>query len=240
MFVPLHDKNPINHVRFQFVTVALILTNILVFAATMMTLPTLAANNVAFSFGVIPAVLFDLRDLPAQLDILPEELTLVSYMFLHGSWMHLLGNMMFLWVFGDNVEDAMGHIRFLIFYLACGIFAGLLHSYMEPNSEMPLVGASGAVAGVISAYLMLHPRVKVWVLLLWRIPLRISAMWALGFWVALQVFNLFAASDGENIAWWAHIGGLVAGAVLIVILRRSEVPLFDRGLDDTLVDDQAL
>ena len=180
MFVPLHDKNPLNHVRFQYVTIALIVTNVIVFVMTNLAMPTAAANNVAFSYGVIPAVLFEVRQLPAQLAVLPEELTLVSYMFLHAGWMHLLGNMAFLWVFGDNVEDAMGHVRFLIFYLACGIFAGLLHSYMQPNSDMPLVGASGAVAGVIAAYLMLHPRVKVWVLVLWRIPLRIPALWALG------------------------------------------------------------
>ena len=109
---------------------------------------------------------------------MPERFTLISYMFLHGSWIHLLGNMLFLWVFGDNIEDAMGHLRFIMFYLMCGIFAAVLHSWMNPTSDLPLIGASGAVAGVISAYLILHPKVKVWVLALWRIPIRITAAWA--------------------------------------------------------------
>ena len=232
MFVPLHDKNPLAHVRFQYVTIALIVTNILVYLITTFPLENHELNELAFSYGVTPAVLFDLRQLPARLDILPQELTLVSYMFLHANWLHLLGNMLFLWVFGDNIEDATGHVRFLFFYLACGIFAGLLHSWMTPGSEMPLVGASGAVAGVIAAYLMLHPRVKVWVLVLWRLPLRISAIWVLGFWAVMQVFNLIVADESDNIAWWAHIGGLIAGAVLIVILRRSEVRLFDQTLEE--------
>jgi len=234
MFVPLHDKNPLAHVRFQYVTVALIVANIVTYLAT--TQPGILGDlgEIAYSYGVTPAVFFDLRQLPARLDILPGELTLVSYMFLHANWMHLLGNMLFLWVFGDNVEDATGHVRFLVFYLACGIIAGLLHSYMLPDSQTPLVGASGAVAGIIAAYLMLHPRVKVWVLIMWRFPLRISALWALGFWAVMQVFNLAVADDNDQIAWWAHIGGLIAGAGLIVILRRSEVALFDRDLDEEL------
>jgi rhomboid family protein len=231
MFVPLHDSNPLQHVRFQYVTFALIVTNVVVFLLTIATASESAGNAIAYGYGVTPAVLFDLRDLPLQFQALPDQLTLVSYMFLHGGWMHLIGNMAFLWVFGDNVEDAMGHFKFLFFYLACGIFAGLLHSWMNPASEMPLVGASGAVAGVIAAYLMLHPRVKVWVLVLMRIPLRLSAFWLLGFWVALQVFNLAIAAPDDNVAWWAHIGGLIAGAVLVIFLRRDGVPLFDQNLD---------
>ena len=101
-------------------------------------------------------------------------------MFFHGDVFHLVGNMLFLWVFGDNVEDAMGHVRFLVFYLACGVFAGLFHAWMVPDSDMPLIGASGAVAGVIAAYLMLHPHVSVWVLAFKVIPLRITAGLALG------------------------------------------------------------
>ena len=121
----------------------------------------------------------------------------------------------------------MGHIRFIMFYLMCGIFAGLLHSWMAPNSDLPLIGASGAVAGIISAYVILHPNVKIWVLALWRIPIKLTAYWALGFWIAAQFVNLLVDSE-ENVAWWAHIGGLVAGAVLILFMRRRGVPLFDR------------
>lgn len=228
MFVPLHDQNYLRHVRFQYVTVALIATNVIVFILTLATASDAEQARVAYGYGVTPAVLLDYVDLPLQYDTIPEEVTLFSYMFLHGGWLHLIGNMAFLWVFGDNVEDALGHIKFLVFYLACGAFAALAHSWMNPQSEMPLVGASGAVAGVIAAYLMLHPRVKIWVLVVWRIPLKLSAMWVLGFWAVMQVFNLFAATEGDNVAWWAHIGGLIAGAVLVLFMRRGDVPLFDR------------
>src|SRR5688572_32440347 len=160
---------------------------------------------------------------------IPERLTLLSYMFFHGDILHLAGNMLFLWVFGDNVEDALGHFRFLIFYLACGVAGGLAHTFMMPGSEMPLIGASGAVAGVIAAYLMLHPRVRVWVLILRFIPIRITAATALGAWIITQLVMVLLPQVGP-VAWWAHIGGLAAGAVLVVVLRRSGVPLFDRGI----------
>jgi membrane associated rhomboid family serine protease len=137
-------------------------------------------------------------------------------------------------VFGDNVEDAMGHFKFLFFYLACGVFAGLVHAWIDPSSDIPLIGASGAVAGVIAAYLVLHPRVRVWVLALKAIPLRISAFFALGVWIAIQVVMVVLARLNPEamgpVAWWAHIGGLIAGAVLVVFLRRPGVPLFDKGL----------
>ena len=123
----------------------------------------------------------------------------------------------------------MGHARFLLFYLACGVFAGLLHAFMLPDSELPLIGASGAVAGVIAAYLMLHPRVSVWVLAFKVIPLRITAGLALGGWIVLQIVMVAMPETGP-VAWWAHIGGLIAGAVLIVFMRRPGVPLFDRGV----------
>jgi membrane associated rhomboid family serine protease len=148
-------------------------------------------------------------------------------MFVHGNLWHLLGNMLFLWVFGDNVEDAMGHWRFLFFYIICGVFAALTHVMIQPGSNIPMIGASGAVAGIVAAYLMLHPKVKIWVLALWPIPFKLSAMWVLGFWVLLQLFSALTSS-GEGIAWWAHVGGLAAGAVLILFMRRPGVQLFDQ------------
>jgi len=170
---------------------------------------------------------------PYDLVAVPEGATILTYMFFHGSWMHLIGNMMFLWVFGDNVEDAIGHFKFLLFYILCGAFAALFHTALTPESTRPLIGASGAVAGVIAAYLMLHPRVRVWVLVMRFFPMQISAAWALGFWVVLQFTMVYLTQIGVvkgPIAWWAHIGGLIAGAVLIVVMRRPGVPLFDRGL----------
>ena len=226
MFVPLKDDNPLKHIKLQYVTFALIGLNVLVFALSA------AGVNESFiaSFAVIPGELLG-KEVPGagQSVALPENLTLLSYMFFHGDAMHLLGNMVFLWVFGDNVEDAMGHGRFLIFYLLCGIFAGLTHAVITPDSGIPLIGASGAVAGVISAYLMLHPRVMVWVLAFKVIPMRINAAIVLGVWIVTQII-MIALPQMDPVAWWAHIGGLIAGGVLVVPFRRPGVPLFDRGL----------
>jgi rhomboid family protein len=180
-------------------------------------------------FGVIPAEFHLGSGLRSELALVPEPVTLVSYMFVHSGWIHLIGNMLFLWVFGDNVEDAMGHLRFLGFYLACGIAGGLAHTFANPTSEAPLIGASAAVAGTLGAYLILHPKVKLWVLVFGRIPLKLSAMWIIGAWILFQFVNLFLALDPET-SYWAHIGGILAGAVLVLFLRRPDVPLFDRGL----------
>lgn len=233
MFVPIHDRNPLKTIPFQYVTVALIALNVGIYVL-FQTGWAFDIDERTAAFALIPLELLSHgpflaghADVPAGAVPVPERWTLVSYMFLHGGFFHLLGNMAFLWVFGDNVEDAMGHIRFLMFYLMCGVFAGLVHSWVLPGSEIPLIGASGAVAGVIAAYLMLHPKVKIWVLALWRIPIRITAAWALGFWVALQLVSA-VTSEGDNVAWWAHVGGLGAGALLTLFMRRPGVPLFDR------------
>ncbi len=229
MFVPLHDENSLKSIRFQYVTVALILVNVVVYLLEAVRLGEVAIA----SFAIIPKELFDTSLLPIEMPSMgpavPERLTLLTYMFFHGDVLHLAGNMLFLWVFGDNVEDALGHVKFLVFYLACGIVGGLVHALVEPTSDIPLIGASGAVAGVLAAYLMLHPRVRVWVLALKAIPLRISAAFALGLWILMQIVMVLIPQMGPT-AWWAHIGGLVAGAVLVVFLRRPGVPLFDRGL----------
>jgi len=229
MFVPLHDENPLKAIRFPWVTVLLIAVNVLVFFLENMQLDEAAIA----SFAIVPRELFGTSLLPVAVETagvkVPEQLTLLTYMFFHGDIFHLAGNMLFLWVFGDNVEDAMGHFKFLIFYLACGVFGGLVHGWIDPTSDVPLIGASGAVAGVIAAYLVLHPRVRVWVLALKAIPLRISAAFALGFWILMQIVMVLLPQVGP-VAWWAHIGGLVAGAVLVVVLRRPGVRLFDKGL----------
>jgi membrane associated rhomboid family serine protease len=231
MFVPLHDENVLKSIRFQYVTIGLIIANVVVFIFEVMGL----SESVIASFAIIPAELvstagvFAPTDAPDQSIAVPERFTLLSYMFFHGDVLHLAGNMLFLWVFGDNVEDAMGHFRFLVFYLLCGIFAGLAHSWMMPDSPNPLIGASGAVAGVIAAYLMLHPRVRVWVLAFQFIPLRLSAAVVLGVWILTQFIMILLPEVGP-VAWYAHIGGLIAGAVLIVFMKRRDVPLFDRGL----------
>ena len=232
MFIPIRDDNPLRTIPFQYVTASLIAINVLIFLLQM----TGIDERVVASFDVVPnelfrAGLFGGEAVPGPHDAVavPERITLLSYMFFHGDPMHLLGNMLFLWVFGDNVEDATGHLKFLVFYVLCGIFAGLTHAFVTPASGVPLIGASGAVAGVIAAYIMLHPRVQVWVLALRVIPLRISAAFALGAWILTQVVMVLLPQVGP-VAWWAHIGGLIAGVLLILVMRRPGVPLFDRGL----------
>ncbi len=152
----------------------------------------------------------------------------MTHAFLHGNLWHLIGNMVFLWVFADNVEDDFGHVRFVLFYVMCAIAAGYAYVLTDPASQAPVIGASGAVAGIVAAYLMLHPRQKVWVLALGRIPLRLSAFWVLGFWVLFQFYAILVARPGDDVAWWSHVGGLAAGAVLTLVMRRRGVPLFDR------------
>ncbi len=233
MFYPLHDENTLKSIRFQYVTVGLIVLNVVVYFIQQF---SGVEEATLASFALVPKELFDTGLFPMEApDALTtpspvaELLTPLTYMFFHGDLLHLGGNMLFLWVFGDNVEDAMGHMRFLFFYLACGVFAGFFHALIAPASESPLIGASGAVAGVIAAYIMLHPRVRVWVLALKAIPLRISAAFALGLWILIQVVMVLLPQVGP-VAWWAHIGGLIAGAVLVLFLRRPGVPLFDKGI----------
>ena len=231
VFIPLSDDNPLRSIRFQWVTAGLIAANVLVFIWQV----SGAGTVMAASFAVVPAQLFQVHifggyaPIPNELVHVPEFLTLITYQFLHGDIIHLASNMIFLWVFGDNVEDAMGHLKYLVFYLVCGIAAGLTHAWMLPASQLPLIGASGAVAGVIAAYLLLHPRVLVWVLAFRIIPLHISAAWVLGFWVVTQ-FAMVLINQADQVAWWAHIGGMAAGALLILFMRRPGVPLFDRWL----------
>lgn len=226
MFLPLKDDNPLRVIPFQAVTVGLIGLCVMVFL-WQVSLPEPAASNAFFSFGAVPAVIFDYRDLPAAVAILPGELTLVTSMFLHAGWLHLGGNMLYLWIFGDNIEDAMGHFRFIAFYLACGIAGALAHILSDPASVVPMVGASGAIAGVLGAYLVLYPRVRVLMLVLFGIPIRLPAYIVLGGWVLLQVFNAYSGDTAAGgTAWWAHIGGFVTGVLLIGPMRRKGVPLF--------------
>ncbi len=234
MFVPIYDDNPLRTIRWPIVTIALIVMNVAIYLLELSPQGQVSAA----SFAIIPKELFQVGVFggPANgaLDALaiPESYTLVTYMFLHGDPFHLAGNMLFLWVFGDNIEDAMGHLKYLVFYLACGIIAGLVHAvvvhvWSPPMAQIPLIGASGAVAGVIAAYLMLHPRVRVWVLAFRFIPLRITAMFALGAWILTQFVMLLIPNVGP-VAWWAHIGGIFAGALLLPIMRRPGVELFGR------------
>ncbi|RYE36106.1 MAG: rhomboid family intramembrane serine protease [Hyphomicrobiales bacterium] len=224
MFLPLHDVNPHRHIRFPYVTYGLIALNIVVFIVQA-TLPPTAFEEATIYFGMIPIVVRDVY--PAPLPWLPDWATLVTYAFLHADWLHVLSNMLFLWVFGDNIEDAMGHLRFLVFYLACAVIAALAHLLFNLNANGPLIGASGAVAGVMGAYILLFPHARVFVLarIVIPIPLPVPAFWMLGFWVLTQLFYVVIGSQ-ESVAWWAHIGGFVAGVGLAAVMRRRDVTLW--------------
>ena len=236
MFVPVYDINPLRRIKFQYVNVALIAINVVVFLI-FQERDIFSGNDcgqVMFSkaFGIIPLQLLgtpvsfqDCPDGAFGAYSVPAPLTLLTYMFLHGSIWHLAGNMLFLWVFGDNVEDALGHVRYLIFYLLCGIAGGLLYFATQLHSTAPLIGASGAIAGVVAAYVILSPHVHLWVLVLRIIPLQLPAYWAIGAWIGMNVVFAVINID-SSVAWWAHIGGLIAGAVLVIFMRQRGVPLF--------------
>ena len=227
--IPLHDDNP--------TTIQPVLTVVFIAACVLtflwqLTLGTTGVEAVFRALGVTPAVLTGRATLPVELQLLPAPATLVSSMFLHGGWMHLLGNMLYLWIFGNNVEDAMGHLRFLIFYVVSGVAAALAHIALNSNSEVPTIGASGAISGVLGAYLLLHPHARVLVL----IPLgfftrliRLPAMYVLGFWFVFQLLNAaLVGSKGTGVAWGAHIGGFLAGMVLVGFFKKRGVRLLPR------------
>ena len=227
MFIPLHDANEFRHIRHCYVNLAIIALNIAVFLVTAVTSSDSFSNASVLGLGYIPSVVNDRAELPAELVLVPENLTYLTYAFLHADIFHLGGNMLFLWVFGDNVEDAMGHVKYLIFYLLCAVAGAFLHGVVLPGSEEPLIGASGAIAGVVVAYLMLHPHVKLWVLALMRIPLRIPAWIPIGLWVAFQFLMLFTQTE-DQVSWPAHVGGIIAGALLVPFFKRRDVKLFAR------------
>lgn len=224
MFLPLHDRNPIRHVRFPYVTYGLMALTIVCFLFQSV-LPPAAFDQATIDFGMIPIVVRNLY--PQPVPWLPDWATLITYAFLHADWLHLLTNMLFLWIFGDNIEDAMGHVRFLAFYLICAVCAALAHMAFNLDANGPLIGASGAVAGVMGAYILLFPHARVFVLarIIIPIPLPVPAFWMLGFWVATQLFYVVIGST-ESVAWWAHLGGFATGIVLAAGLKRREVALW--------------
>ena len=229
MFIPLYDVNALKHIRLQYVTIGLIILNVFVWLVTSFAATDTFSSSTAMGLGYIPAIFHDNARLDPSLVVVPEGLTYITYAFLHGDFWHIATNMLFLWVFGDNVEDAMGHIRFLIFYLLCAAVAAWFHGFVVPHSEGPLIGASGAISGVVASYFFLHPKVRVWVLILWRVPLPLPAFIPLVFWILQQVYMLAIDRDG-NVSFAAHVGGILAGLALTPILKRRSVPLFDRAL----------
>jgi membrane associated rhomboid family serine protease len=222
--IPLRDENPSRTV--SLVNITLILANVSVFIY----------QNFFISGGAAP-LLLRLGCIPYEfthfVDISPPALvsvplTIITAMFMHGGWVHLLGNMLFLWIFGDNIEDKLGHFRYLSFYLLCGLIASLSHILTNISSQVPSIGASGAIAGVMGAYMVLFPRARIRTLLILGIFIqivRIPAIVMLGYWILIQVLSGFAefgSRTGGGIAWFAHIGGFIAGFFLIMVMKKPE------------------
>jgi membrane associated rhomboid family serine protease len=227
VFLPFSDRNHRIWIAFHYVTVGLIALCTLAFAWEFAQTGDGTAR-IIYGLGMIPAVITGQAQLPPELVMVPSELTLITSLFLHGGFWHLIGNMLFLWVFGDNIEDAMGHRRFVAFFLLCGLLASLVHVWADPSSEVPTIGASGAISGVLGAYFVLHPKARIWVLLLSVIPMQLPTYAVIGGWVAFNLFNaVMVDSAASGVAWWAHIGGFVAGAAMIRFFKHEHVPLWD-------------
>jgi len=225
--LPLHDDQP-TRIR-PMVTVGLIVVCSVIFL-WQLSLSEADFERAIFSLGMIPSVLIGPLALPPEAKLVPNALTVLSSMFLHGGWLHLLGNMLYLWIFGNNVEDSMGHLRFLIFYLVCGAVAALLQAYSAPMSNIPMIGASGAVAGTLGAYLLLHPRARiltfVFLGIFWTF-IRLPAVIVLGGWIVIQIVNAIGVQPGTGgVAWLAHVGGFLSGVMLIGVFKRRTVRLF--------------
>jgi membrane associated rhomboid family serine protease len=225
--IPLQDDSPA--ALKPFVTISLIVGCAGVFL-WQRSLDMASSRQAVAALGAIPAVLLTDARLPADLQWIPRFASPITSMFLHGGWMHLLGNMLFLWIYGDNVEDAMGHARYLVFYLLCGIAAIFVQSLANPDSPYPIIGASGAISGVLGAYLLLFPRARVLTLVLlpfFFTTLRMPAMLLLLLWFAVQLISDLAVPDGSaSVAFRAHIGGFLTGMLLVPFFKRGDVRLF--------------
>jgi len=201
------------------VTVSLVILNVLVFLFEL-SQPSGALQSFIQAWGVVPREYRLAHDIAPTIP-LPFWSTLITSMFLHGGWMHLGGNMLYLWIFGDNLEKTMGHMRFLFFYLTCGIAAGLAHIFFSGASNVPTVGASGAISGVLGGYIVLFPRNQVRVLTRGGI-VALPAIAVLGFWIVIQLINglgsLGVKTESGGVAYMAHVGGFVAGVVLVKLL----------------------
>lgn len=228
--IPLSDDNP--HIGTPFVTWTLIGICVAVFLWEL-SLPPPALEASFGLYGAVPAVLFGYEPGPADLG-LPVWSTAITSMFLHGGFGHLFGNMLYLYIFGDNIEMSMGRLRYTAFYLICGVAAVLSQGLLAPQSTIPLIGASGAISGVLGAYLLLHPLGRVRMLFApLPIPIfkvfHVPALLVLGLWFVIQLLSAVASdADTGGVAFWAHVGGFVAGMALVPIFKKPEVPLFQR------------
>jgi membrane associated rhomboid family serine protease len=221
MFIPLKDLNPSR--SYPFVNITLILANIVVFfyeIGLKVTLPRGAFDALVLSYSTVPARIPAFLAGHAGFEV--AFLPLVTSMFLHAGWLHIGGNMLFLWIFGDNVEDFFGHFTYFFFYLVCGIGAGFLHILFNFHSNIPAVGASGAISGIMGAYILLYPRARI-LTLVFIFPIPVPAVIFLGLWYVMQFFaglNVLGGGASGGVAVWAHIGGFLLGMLLTMMARR--------------------
>lgn len=212
--IPLHDSTRSR--TFPIINLVLIIINFIVFFQEI-SLPRQGLNQLTLTYGLIPARVT--AGLASGASLLTLAIPFITAMFLHGNWLHIIGNMLYLWIFGDNVEDRVGHIPYLFFYLLVGIAGSITHILSNPASQVPIIGASGAIAGILGAYFISYPKAKVLTLLplfFFITLVEIPAVWFLLFWFVMQLFSGFATSvAADSVAWWAHIGGFVVGALLI-------------------------
>ena len=224
--IPIRDDNP--QLKLPIVTYALIVLNVLSWLVLQGFGSEPQLMQSICKLGLIPADLLGASPVaarvPCYIDGDPNWLTLFSSMFMHGSWMHLIGNMWFLWIFGDNVEDSMGPVRFAIFYVLCGLAAAGAQIAADLSSPIPMVGASGAIGGVMGAYIILYPRVHVH-LFFYYTTIAVPAVFMLGYWFLMQALGGFNSlgSEGGGVAFWAHLGGFVAGAILVLIFKDKRL-----------------
>jgi membrane associated rhomboid family serine protease len=224
--IPFRDDTPARQP--PVVTYGLVAACVMVFL-WQLSLGRSGIEHSAMGLGMIPAVLFGAARLPARLALVAPPLTLVSSMFLHSGWLHLIGNMIYLFVFGKGVEVALGSLRFLVFYLLCGIAAALTQALTDPAATLPMVGASGAIAGVLGAYLVLYPLGQVfvffWIIIFFRV-IAVPAILLLGFWFLMQLLSAEGASSSVGgVAVWAHVGGFIAGMILVLVMHRRDVAM---------------
>tara|TARA_E500000331_G_C17190766_1_gene684761 strand:- start:143 stop:829 length:687 start_codon:yes stop_codon:yes gene_type:complete len=216
--IPLKDDNPTSSK--PIITYFIICICVVIFLIQFSS-QSYKTGSVFYSYGLIPSVLMGHNQLPIDLYVIPGWLSIFTSMFMHGGFMHLIGNMLYMWIFADNIEDNLGPSRFLIFYLLSGIGAAMTQVLMDTHSQVPMVGASGAIGGILGAYLINHPNAKVLVLIpfgFFSQLIKIRALYVLGFWFILQFI-----SSGGGVAYAAHIGGFVSGIILILFFNKKTI-----------------
>lgn len=216
--IPLRDS--VKSRTFPIVNVTIIVLNLIFYILEIMVEPYFL-NQIFYAYGLVPADVLNAIITGASLT--PVIISFITAMFIHGGWVHVMGNMLFLWVFGDNIEDRLGHFKYLLFYLVVGVAAGIVHIFTNPTSTVPVVGASGAVAGVLGAYIIAFPRSRI--LALVPILVEIPAVIFIAFWFVIQLFNGVASLGGaaNSVAWWAHVGGFIAGVLMIKVMTPRVV-----------------